>query len=121
MVDNMSARVGRIVALAGVLAGLCVSMVVFAAPSAHAEQFCWGYHLPGYEAQCHLNHERYASQVWGKGAEHSVCVVQAPIGPWKCSSGPGVWVLNSYGTNYWGVPYIMDNAAGATYAYGEVF
>jgi hypothetical protein len=121
MIGNMSVRTGRLIALAAVLAGLCASMFALNTSAAHAEQYCWGYYLPGLEATCHLNHERYASEVRGMGGQHSVCVWQQPIGPMRCSSGPGVWVVNSYGTNYWGVPYIQDNAPGGTYGYGEAF
>jgi len=121
MVKDVAARSSRLFALAAVLTGLCVSMALASAPSAHAENFCWGAWLPGLESTCHLNHERYASEVRGKGDQHSVCVWQQPIGPLRCSSGPGVWVVNSYGTNYWGVPYIQDNASGGTFAYGEAF
>ncbi len=121
MISYVPARVGRIVALVGILAGLYASMAVFAASSAHAERFCWEKYLPKEAATCHLNHERYASEVWGLGKEHSVCVWQQPYGPLRCSSGPGVWVLNSYGTNFWGIPYIQDNAPGGTYVLAEVF
>lgn len=121
MISNVSVRTGRIVALAAVLAGLCASMAALNTPSAHAENYCWGYYLPSQGATCHLDHERYASEVRGMGGQRSVCVWQQPYGPIKCSSGPGVWVFNNYGTNYWGTPYIQDNAPGGTYGYGEAF
>lgn len=121
MVGNMSTRAGRVVALAALLAGICASMVLLPTTPAHAERYCWGAYLPGEGAKCHLDHERWATEVWGEGAQHSVCVWQQPYGPIKCSSGPEVWVLNYYGSNVYGVPYIEDHAPGATYAYGEVF
>jgi hypothetical protein len=120
MIRNVSLRTGRIVALAAVLAGLCATMLAFNTSSANAERYCWGVWLPGKGATCN-HHERWASQVSGMGAQHSVCVWHQPFGPIKCSGGPGAWVTNNYGTNYWGIPYIQDNAAGGTTAYGEVF
>jgi hypothetical protein len=120
MIDYVSVRAVRLATLACVVGGVLAIATLTPQP-AHAEQFCWGYYLPKLEATCHLNHERYASEVWGMGKEKSVCVWQQPIGPIRCSGGADVWVQNYYGTDYWGVPYIQDNASNGTYAYGEVF
>jgi hypothetical protein len=121
MNHNTSIRAGRMVSIAAALAALCALMAIWNTSSAHAEQYCWGVNLPSQGATCHMNHERWASETRGMGAQHSVCVWHQPFGPIRCSSGPGAWVFNGLGGNYWGIPYIQDNAPGATVAYGEAF
>lgn len=120
MVESVPARARRVVVLAGVLAGVCALLATFTPPPAHAERYCWGAYLPKLEATCR-GRERYGSEVWGMGNEHSVCIAIAPYGPIKCSSGPKVWVSTYYGTNLLGQGWIQDNAPGGTYAYGEIF
>jgi hypothetical protein len=120
MVGNASIRTGRMVALAAALAVLCALLAIWNTSSAHAERYCWGYNLPSQGSTCHLDHERWASEVRGMGT-HSVCVWHAPYGPIRCSTGANVWVSNNYGANYWGVPYIQNNAPGSTVGYGEAF
>jgi hypothetical protein len=119
MVDRVSGRIGRIAALAGVLASVCASVAMFTAPSASAEQYCWGTVLSN-EKSCE-GHLRFGSLVTGKGNEKSVCVAIAPWGPIKCSSGPGVWVTTNYGKNLEGKGWIADNAVGKTTVFGEIF
>jgi hypothetical protein len=117
--DHVSARIGRIAVLIGVLASVCASMVIFASPSASAEQYCWGAVLTN-EGVCR-GHLRFASEVKGMGSEHSVCVAIEPFGPIKCSGNKGEWVTNNYGKVLEGKGWIADNAKGATKVFGEIF
>jgi hypothetical protein len=119
MVDRVSSRVGRIAALVGVLASVCASVAMFTAPSASAEQFCWGTVLSN-EKSCE-GHQRFGSEVRGTGNEKSVCIAIAPFGPIKCSGNPNEWVATNYGTNLEGKGWIEDNAAGKTSVFGEIF
>jgi hypothetical protein len=120
MLNYASKRVGRTTALIGVLASICASLAVVTPAPASAERYCWGAFLPGLEATC-SGPERFGTEVKGMGEQHSVCVAIAPFGPIKCSSGPGVWVTNNYGSNKKGAGWIQDNASGGTTAYGEIF
>lgn len=121
MHSHVMARTGRLAVLWGLLAGVCALMAISAPPSAHAEQYCWGAFLPKEAATCQHDHIRFASEVRGKGNEHSVCVWLQPFGPIKCSTGAGVWVFNNYGKNLEGLGKIQDNAPGGTFAFGEIF
>jgi hypothetical protein len=120
MLDQVPVHIGRLAALVGVLVSLCVVMALSGAASASAEQYCWGANLSN-ENSCSSGHTRFASEVKGMGSSHSVCVAIQPFGPIRCSSGPGVWVTNNYGTNLEGQGWIADNAKGATTVFGEIF
>ncbi len=119
MVDRVSSRVGRIAALAGVLASVCTSVAIFTASSASAEQYCWGVTLSNGNI-CLSTHIRFASEVRGMGNEKSVCVALEPWGPIKCG-GAGAWVTTNYGTNLEGKGWIEDNSVGTTKVFGEIF
>jgi hypothetical protein len=119
MADRLFGRIGRFAALAGVIASVCASMAMISAPSASAEQYCWGTVLSN-EKSCE-GHLRFGSIVKGMGNEKSVCVAIAPWGPIKCSGGPGEWVGTNYGTNLEGKGWIADNAVGKTSVFGEIF
>jgi hypothetical protein len=121
MAGYITARISRAMVLMSVLAGMCALVAMSAPSSAHAERYCWEVFLPKLEAECRAGHFRFASEVRGKGKEHSVCVALEPWGPIKCSSGPGVWVINNYGKNLEGQGWIQDNAPGGTFAFGEIF
>jgi hypothetical protein len=121
MHSHVITGIGRLTALIAALASICALMAISTPPSAHAEQYCWGVFLPKLEATCSHNHVRFASEVRGKGNEHSVCVWLQPFGPIRCSTGPGVWVFNNYGKNLEGLGMIQDNAPGGTVAFGEIF
>jgi hypothetical protein len=120
MVDRVSGRIGRIAALAGVLASACASIAMFTVPSASAEQYCWGVVLSNGNI-CLSTHIRFASEVRGMGNEKSVCVALEPWGSIKCSGKPNEWVATNYGTNLEGKGWIEDKAVGTTKVFGEIF
>lgn len=114
-----------LLALAGALATLLVSLALFAPSSAplgpsaaDASPFCGGEVRSNYNF-CY-GAARDLRGVSGYGEQHSVCVGAGAISG-ACSGGPNQIATINYGTTYHMGPYIQVNAAGATTLWGNTF
>jgi hypothetical protein len=117
MTHAVSRRLALLLAAALIVAGAAFALTVHSAP-ASANPFCIGVVVqpnnPCFGAQ------RAMSGDTGNGSEHSICIGANEIhGP--CSSGPGAIATLNIGRVIQGVPWISDNAPGATVVHGETF